>query len=177
MPKVHFVKKARKDNPVCKRGESYYWWQHAFSPKSYSKTKPKSSQLTKSNYLSQLYALQESINEGAYNDFDSMDTNRQDIVDQLQELSDECQDSLDNMPEQLQESSEAGMTLQERIDMLEDSISSIESIDIPELPEDWSEETTEWDEMDQNEKDEFISEWKQERVNEFIESINDNWPE
>lgn len=26
MPHVTFVKKARKDNPVAKKGESYYWW-------------------------------------------------------------------------------------------------------------------------------------------------------
>ena len=40
MPRVNFVKKARKDNPVVSKGESYYWWKYYFVPKMYSKSKP-----------------------------------------------------------------------------------------------------------------------------------------
>ena len=38
MPRVHHVKSARKDNPVAKKGESYYWWKFRYGGKRYSKT-------------------------------------------------------------------------------------------------------------------------------------------
>ena len=131
MPRVYFVKKARKDNPVAKRGESYYWWQHAFKPKQFSKTKPKPSQLTGSAFLSELYALQEEILGGMITDFDSMEDYQQDIVGRLTELQEQCQDSLDNMPDHLQDTSSAGELLTERIDALDGAISEIESYDTP----------------------------------------------
>lgn len=53
---------------------------------------------------------------------------KEDIISQLEELRDTCQDSLDNMPEQLQYS-ESGETLQNRIDNLESIITSLENID------------------------------------------------
>ena len=179
MPRVHFVKKARKDNPVVKKGESYYWWQFAFSPRSYSKTKPTRSQLTKSSFLSQLYDLEDQIGNGSgqWTDFESIQSNIDELVDQLQSLADECQDSLDNMPEQLQESSQAGETLQERIDALEETISCIESYDVPELPENWADEVDEWDEMDKDAREEYINEWKQEQGDEFLTYVTDNWPQ
>jgi len=30
MARAHFVKKARKDNPVALKGESYWWWELRF---------------------------------------------------------------------------------------------------------------------------------------------------
>ncbi len=63
MPRVTHVRKARKDNPVCKAGESYYWWKFRFGGKHYSLTYPKPSQLTQSVYLSVIYACQEQWSE------------------------------------------------------------------------------------------------------------------
>jgi hypothetical protein len=63
MPRVHHVKKARKDNPVAKVGESYYWWKNFRSPKRFSKTFPKRSQLTGSDKLSRLYGAAEDVSE------------------------------------------------------------------------------------------------------------------
>lgn len=44
MAKVHFVKSAQKDNPVAKKGESYYWWKPMVGgrggAKRYSKDRP-----------------------------------------------------------------------------------------------------------------------------------------
>jgi hypothetical protein len=56
MPKVNHVKCARKDNPEhdIKAGESYYWWsmmQGSRGVKHYSKTYPKRSQLTNSDFF------------------------------------------------------------------------------------------------------------------------------
>ncbi len=57
MPRVTHVKKARKDNPVCKAGESYYWWKFRYGGKRYSLTRPRPSQLTQSAYFGGLRAL------------------------------------------------------------------------------------------------------------------------
>ena len=60
----------------------------------------------------------------------------EDTVDELksaiEELRDETQDKLDNMPESLQESS-TGELLQERVDMLDEALDELESIDIDDL--------------------------------------------
>lgn len=61
MARAHFVKKARKDNPACNKGESYWWWQFRFGGKRYSKEAPKQSQLTQSEFLSQFYEQQEAL--------------------------------------------------------------------------------------------------------------------
>ena len=52
----------------------------------------------------------------------------QSIADELDTIKDNCQDSLDNMPEGLQEG-DTGRLLQERIDCLDDVISELENID------------------------------------------------
>lgn len=127
-----FVKKARKDNPAVKKGESYFWWKFKFSNKHYSKTSPTRSQLTQSNFLSQIYNIEDNM---AKQDFSSMDSDIiqftiNEFVEELQNLLDECQENLDNIPEQLQESSNAGQTLQRRIDGLEEAISELEFINI-----------------------------------------------
>lgn len=61
MPRVHHVKKARKDNPVCKRGESYYWWKFRQGGKRYSITPPKRSQLTTSGHLAAIYDAEDAV--------------------------------------------------------------------------------------------------------------------
>lgn len=121
MPKVHRVEKARKAWPGgIEIGDSYYWWKFRFGPKICSKTYPKRSQLTQSSFLSQLWDLEDSINN-----ISSID-DANEILEGLRALGEECQDSFDNMPEQLQESSESGQLLQERIDGLEDWTAEIE---------------------------------------------------
>ena len=57
------------------------------------------------------------------------------IISDLEELRDELQDRLDNMPEGLQEG-DIGQLLQERIDALDSAISDMESIDIDTIQED-----------------------------------------
>lgn len=56
MARVHFVKSARKAQPKngIEKGDSYYWWQFYKSPKQFSKTRPKPSQLIASDKLSRL---------------------------------------------------------------------------------------------------------------------------
>lgn len=130
MPKVHHVK-ARKDYPEegIEKGDDYYWWSFRFGPKVRSKTAPKRSQLTGSSFLSQLYDLEDGI-ETRMRGVDASDLEMEigSLVDDLQTLADECQDSLDNMPEQFQEA-ESGLLLQERIEGVEGWVSDLESID------------------------------------------------
>jgi len=64
MVRVHYVKKARKDNPAVKAGEPYYWWQFYRGQKQYSATYPRRSQVT-NGLWSTVYAAQESIQGAA----------------------------------------------------------------------------------------------------------------
>jgi hypothetical protein len=61
MPRVNFVKKARKAIPSSgiKVGDSYYWWKFRYGGKFVSKERPRQSQLTQSK-LSGVYAAEES---------------------------------------------------------------------------------------------------------------------
>lgn len=128
MPRVHVVKKARKDYPSqgIKKGDQYYWWKFNFSKVIHkSKTRPQRSQLTRSDFLSSLYDLQDNWNWEANEELESQ---RDDLVSQITELKEQCEESLQNMPEHLQESSDSGQTLQERIEALDQWISDLEGI-------------------------------------------------
>lgn len=131
MPRVHHVKKARKDNPVAKAGESYYWWKFRFGGKRYSKTYPRRSQLTQSGFLSELWDIEDGIDDRfeGLTDPDEIESAKDDLVGELEALMEQCQESLDNMPYELQESSESGQLLQERVYGLEEWIGQIQSID------------------------------------------------
>jgi hypothetical protein len=125
MPRVNYVKKARKDNPAVKAGEPYYWWKFRFGPKRYSKTRPARSQLTQSEFLATVWDLQDEFVVSS----DNIEGDIEDLVSTLEELRDQCQDSLDNMPESLQETSDAGALLQERIENLDSAIDDLQAID------------------------------------------------
>jgi len=71
-----------------------------------------------------------------WNDIEDM---RQDLVDEIEGMRDECEDSLQNMPDHLQETSEAGEMLQERIDAMDNWSSELDCIDIE--PEEKTDET------------------------------------
>lgn len=127
MPRVHYVKKARKDNPVAKRGEPYYWWKFRFGGKRYSKEYPKRSQLTQSAYYASVFELQDMVDDYVIENEDDFDSCKDDILNAIDDISQECQDSLENMPENLQYSPNAEL-LQERIAACEGAQSDIESI-------------------------------------------------
>jgi len=142
MTKVYHVKKALKDNSVCKKGESYYWWSFRFGGKHYSLTYPKPSQLTNSEFLSQAYALNERIaelNPDNFNSIEDLQSEVEDIVEEFESLGEECYDKLNNMPEGLQES-EVGCLLQERSDACSEVSSNLQSIDFDFDEEDFKDE-------------------------------------
>lgn len=123
MAKVHFVKLARKDNPVAKKGESYYWWRHAFKAKEYSKTKPTEIQTTSSPFRKELLKIQADIQN--MTDPEVLD----DIMDRIRSLADECEQNLANMPEHLQDTSESGQLLLDRYDTLNNWADELETVD------------------------------------------------
>ena len=143
MPRVTHVKKARKDNPVCKKGESYYWWKFRYGGKRYSLTPPRPSQLTQSAYYSQVRGLVEMIEDNEVNDNDDFTSLRDEVSSELETIRDECQENLDNMPDQLQYSP-TGELLQERIDACENAQSEVESAD------EFDEEEPDIDDYDQD---------------------------
>ena len=114
MPRVTHVKKARKDHPrgLYKAGDSYYWWKFRNGGKQVSLTPPQPWQLTQSPFKQSLYKLQAEMDALTdSSDPDELET----FIDQVREMGEECQESLDNMPDSLQYSP-SGELLQERID-------------------------------------------------------------
>jgi len=127
MPRV-YSQKANKDYPDqgIKKGDTYYRWclrpggPRGLSQHFKSSTYPKPWQLTNSPFLQQLYQLQERLGSLEFDDVE-------DFIGDIESLQGECQDSLDNMPEQLQEAP-TGELLTERIEALDEWRNEIDSV-------------------------------------------------
>ncbi len=164
MARANFVKKARKDNPAVKKGESYYWWKFRFGSKHYSKTRPKQSQLTQSDFLSQVYEIDERI-EGMTIE-DDFESEIEEIKSELENLQSECEEKRDNMPEQLQDAP-TGELLQGRYDSIDEMISELDGIDT-----ECDEEAIKGDlEQEDDETEEAFDEKVQEAIEERKEEI------
>lgn len=131
MPRVTFVKKARKAHPAggIKKGESYYWW--AFmqggrgGPKHYSKTPPKASQLTQSEFLGAFYDIEEEI--GALSADSGLGDATAEIAQRLHELADEQESKKSNMPDGLQEG-DTGQMLEQRTERCNEIADELEGL-------------------------------------------------
>lgn len=146
MAHATFVKKARKNYPEhgIKKGESYYWWSFR-SPRGkggsgryFSKTPPRRSQLTRSDFYSALFDIQDTAGElsvGSYESVGSMEGDVESIKSDLEQLQSDTQEKLDNMPEGLQQG-DTGQLLQERIDGVESLVSDFDGLDFSEPDED-----------------------------------------
>jgi hypothetical protein len=171
------------DTIFIEKGESYYWWQFQNSPKQYSKTPPRASELTQSAYYSTLYSIVEQIEDFSADSAEELSDFAESIKTELEDLRDTTQESLDNMPENLQYSPTAEL-LQERVDSLESGISEIESIDFDYEEEDEEElkqtiadeqgidtDVDGWEDEVENfieeKRQELLSEWVQEKLEEL----------
>ena len=131
MTKAHFVKKARKAHPAggIKKGESYYWWAFMVGgrggPKHYSKTPPRRSQLTQSEFLGSLYDIEDDLAALTVETLEERD----DIVQRLNDLADEQEEKCNNMPEGLQQSG-SGEMLTERAEACRNAATELEQVDI-----------------------------------------------
>lgn len=83
----------------------------------------KSYEVTTSEYVRAVGRLVEDWSEN----YMISDGTTEEIANALEEIKDVCEESLENMPEQLQDGSDAGQLLQERIDELESAIYELES--------------------------------------------------
>jgi len=177
------VPRNENDIIIIHKGESYFWWQFKNGGKNFSKTRPKNSQLTQSNYLSQLYAIQERIEDISADDVSDLESIVDELKSDIESLKDETEESLSNMPESLQYSP-TGELLQERIDALETALSELEDIDLDyeepdeddlreELKDDIDEDDLNIPDEDEERKslvtDAMIKEKKQEHLDEWIE--------
>lgn len=138
MPRVH-SQTARKDYPEIgvKKGEVYYKWtfknRHGRGTEVKSKTYPKPSQLTRSEFLSQAYALQERIEALEAND--TLPSEVEDIVSDLRSLADEQDEKFNNMPEGLQQG-DTGQMLEQRRDSTNEFADELEGLSLDEFEED-----------------------------------------
>lgn len=160
MPRVHQVKKARKDNPVCKRGESYYWWKFRNGGKHFSLTYPKQSQLTQSPYLSVIYECADQwseLDEPQNIEADQWDQayvatwlgqiadSMEGIAEQLRELVDQYEESATNMEEyfsgveRVDQLRDCGMECEATCDEIDNTVdefrSTADEIETLELPD------------------------------------------
>lgn len=100
MASAHFVKKARKDHPEAgiKKGESYWWWEFRFGGVYKSKTQPKPSQLTQSEFQSTYLSIGESLDAALQdvNGKDDIDSDIEEAKGSIEELRDDTQGKFDN---------------------------------------------------------------------------------
>ena len=125
--KASYVKRARKDYPAhnIKRGESYWWWKFNFAPKQVSKTRPRRSQLTRSDFWGAIYDMQDANGDGPR--LGDIENRIIDITAMLEEIRNEVQNKLDSMPEALQEAS----VLNGRIAACEEAINTLNAVEVP----------------------------------------------
>ena len=176
MARASFVKKSRVQRVDCKTGniipigESYYHWKFKFGPLMCSVRRPKRQDLTQSGFNKALYDVEDDI--AGLDADDSLSDRLEEIKSNVESLRDECQESLDNMPDHLQEESDSGCLLQERIDGLEcwqDELESIE-IDISEVDRD---DIPCLEDMTEEEIEEELEELETAKYQEFVDQIQD----
>jgi len=131
MPRVHHVK-AAKDylQEGIKKGEMYFWAKPGRRGRKIRyKNRPRPSQLTGSAFLTDAYGLREEMEDASPGTREDLQSMAEDWKTRAEELRDQCQESLDNMPEHLQDTSETGQILTERIDNLDNFANEIDGID------------------------------------------------
>lgn len=125
-----------KDEILIHKGEGYWTWSFMYGGTYYSKTAPRQSQLTQNEYKQTIYSLQEEIDDWKPSETDEAESFVDEVRGEIEDLKEQQEEKLDNMPEQLQDS-DAGQTLQERIDNLDDVLCDIDSIDTDYDSFDW----------------------------------------
>jgi hypothetical protein len=174
MAKATFVKAARKAVPSAgiEVGDSYWWWKFRYGGKHYSKTRPKQSQLTRSEFYGQIYSIQEEIEE--LQPTDELQSQVEDIANRLRDLGEEQSSKRDNMPDSLQDSA-TGELLQERADACENAASELESIDFPDFDEEavMEELKEENEDADEDELNELLEERRTEHYGDILTQVQD----
>jgi len=128
MPRVHH-RKATKGEDI-KKGEMYYTWSRKTGPYSSftgkQKERPHRAQLTGSAFLGSLYYLEDEVSAFT-GDADELS----ELAGRIRTLGEEAIESLENMPEGLQQSS-TGELLQERSDAMDSWSDELDNYEYPE---------------------------------------------
>lgn len=127
--RANFVKSARRDYPEAgiKKGESYWWWKSRYGPKQMSKTRPKESQLTNSEYLSTLLSIEEGIQAiMGTADFDDAIVALEEAEGELDNLRSECEDKVSNLESAFPGGCPSMELLQERADACDALMSEVQ---------------------------------------------------
>ena len=147
MGKIHHIRKSRKER-ICGKcrkiipvGSPYIKGTINFNPDIIRCTKCglKSYEVTTSDFIRNVGAIVEDWET----DFDSVSGVWDDLADNLEEIRDEQQERLDNMPEHLQYDSETGQLLMERIETLDSTIDDLRGISTEDLLSDAFDELSE----------------------------------
>jgi hypothetical protein len=171
---------ADKDDKVwCPKGEIYYTWGMMMGGRGVqqrSRTAPSRSQLTNSDFLGQIYDMEDETWDICTSPED-LASARDDIAQRLRDLGQEQQDKYDNMPDGLQQG-DTGVLLEERAQACESIADELDQVDLDDFEEDLDE-----DEILEA-KDEFRSEKKMDEdaeINEqdarYIEIVNEKMQE
>lgn len=132
MARAHYVKKAAKSykDEGIKKGEPYWWWKFRYGSKIRSKTQPKASQLTQSEFLGAIADFEERIAAlGKMDDLDEMKSERDSIVEEIRQLGEEQDEKRNNMPDSLQDS-DTGQLLEERQQECENMADELDGVDL-----------------------------------------------
>lgn len=165
--RAHFVKKARRDYPEdgIKKGDSYWFWGFAFVNYIYrSKTQPRPSQLTRSEFMQSYLSIGETLDADIRSATckDDIEAAVEAAKSSIEELRDEQESKRSNMPEQLQES-DTGQLLQDRYDQLDEWYNSLDGVDYSTLEDAESVDTDEKsDKEDDEEAEDALSNLKNE---------------
>lgn len=180
MPRVHHVKKARvaRKEYGIKVGDSYYWWKTRMKGQRdgrmhYSKTRPRPSQLTMSEYLGTAYGIQEGIEDecqtvATKDDVNAFADTLRSAADEVRELGSAQEEKFNNMPDGLQQG-DIGQLLEQRAQACETIADELESA-VGEL-ESWEPDLTD---IDQPEKDEEAAQ-AVEIINEQVGNLSWDW--
>lgn len=138
MPRINTVKKAMKDQGSCnscgkeiKKGDSYKWIKFRYGGRRVrcESCQFKSGDLTQSEFLSQVYTLNDRLSELTNEmSLEDIQSEVEDIISEFETLADECEEKRMNMPDSLQDS-DVGCMLESRADSCREVTSNLEGID------------------------------------------------
>lgn len=135
MPRVTFVKKARKAIKAydIKKGDSYYHWSFRRGGKRISKTHPRPSQLTQSEYFGAVYSSLENLEDvvkkvdglvaagtAKAEDLGTVAAALRELQETFDEQRDSCEEKRSNMEEKFPSGCPSMETMDERISQCEE---------------------------------------------------------
>ena len=130
MTTAHFVKKCRKTirGTGIKKGDSYWWWKFRYGDKHVSKTQPRPSQLTGSEFLGTVYSIEEGLADVDVSDREEVASVIETAKEELAQLRDETDEKFNNMPDSLQQG-DTGQLLEQRVQDVDTMIDELDNID------------------------------------------------